>query len=369
MSKRLLKILCVVGTRPEAIKMAPVILELKRCDWASCIVVATGQHKDLLYDTLSYFDITPDIDLGLMEVNQSLPRMTARLLEAISTVLDSAQPDIVLAQGDTTTVMTTSLACFYDSIPFGHIEAGLRTGSITEPFPEEANRVICGLFASWHFAPTETARTNLVQAGVPEDRIWVTGNTVIDSLLMISEQSPLMSLPMDDEARLVLITAHRRENFGLPFDNICSAIETLANEYPRDLFLYPVHPNPRVYEVAHRRLNGIRNVNLCPPLNYREFVAALKRSFIVITDSGGIQEEAPALGKPVVVLRNHTERPEAVKGGVATLVGTDIDRITDTVRRLLDDQHFRQSMVTGSSPYGDGLAAERIVSVLKTAHN
>lgn len=358
------KILCVVGTRPEAIKMAPVILALQKTSWARVRVLATAQHRQMLDQVLAFFDITPDIDLNIMRPNQALTTLTARLLLELDDVLRAEQPDVVLVQGDTTTVMTVALACFYHRIPIGHVEAGLRTGDIQNPFPEEANRVIAGRLARWHFAPTETSRQNLLGEGLPADQVHVTGNTVIDALLMTAARELDVGVELDASKRLVLVTSHRRENFGEPFRSICRGLRTLAERNPDIEILYPVHPNPNVHDVAHEMLGSVSNIRLCSPLDYAPFIAALKRAYLVISDSGGVQEEAPALGKPVLVLRDETERPEAVEMGVVRLVGPHEERIVTEPQRLLDDPAAYRSMARGVSPYGDGKAAGRIVEIL-----
>ena len=359
------KVLCVVGTRPEAIKMAPVILALRQQPGIDCRVLATAQHRQMLDQVLDFFHITPDIDLDLMRPNQNLAELTSRLMSTLDGVLAEEAPDVVLAQGDTTTVMTVALACFYRRIPFGHVEAGLRTGDMDNPFPEEANRVIASRLARWHFAPTAGSRDNLLKEGVPADDVYVTGNTVIDALLATAAR-PDARLPVAiaEDRPLVLVTAHRRENFGEPFRQICRAVEKLARAYPGTAFLYPVHPNPNVRDVAHRMLGDLRNVFLCPPMDYAPFVAAMKRAHFIISDSGGVQEEAPALGKPVLVLRDETERPEAVEEGVVKLVGPHCDAIVEQASRLMDDQAAYRSMARGVSPYGDGKASARIVEVI-----
>jgi len=359
------KILCVVGTRPEAIKMAPVILGLKDEPWAHVRVLATAQHRHMLDQVLNFFDIEPDVDLDIMRPNQALTTLTARLLLDLDDVIQAEKPDVVLVQGDTTTVMTVALACFYHHIPIGHVEAGLRTWDMQNPFPEEANRVIAGRLAHWHFAPTEGSRQNLLREGIADKDIVVTGNTVIDALLMTAAKELHLGIDIDPSKRLVLITAHRRENFGEPFHNICRALHTLADRNPNVQFLYPVHPNPNVKDVAYELLGACPNIKLCEPLDYAPFVAAMKRSYFIISDSGGVQEEAPALGKPVLVLREETERPEAVELGVVKLVGPNYDRILEEAQRLLDDPIAYQVMARGVSPYGDGHAAERIVTVLR----
>ncbi|NWA26172.1 UDP-N-acetylglucosamine 2-epimerase (non-hydrolyzing) [Pseudomonas gingeri] len=358
------KVLCIIGTRPEAIKMAPVIKALQADGSIDCRVLATAQHRHMLDQVLDFFDITPDIDLDIMRPNQSLATLTARLLEGLDEVLLAEKPDVVLAQGDTTTVMGAALACFYQRIPFGHIEAGLRTADIYNPFPEEANRVIVGRLARWHFAPTRGAMENLLQEGIATTTITMTGNTVIDALLMAAAKPLALDMELDESKRLVLVTSHRRENFGAPFRSICQALKTIAERNADVQILYPVHPNPNVKDVAHKILGQTPNIILCEPLGYPQFVAAMKRSYLIISDSGGVQEEAPALSKPVLVLREETERPEAVELGVVKLVGADQQNIIEQAQRLLDDSAAYKDMARGVSPYGDGLAAGRIVEVL-----
>jgi len=357
---------CVIGTRPEAIKMAPVILALKKEPWADVRVLVTAQHREMLDQILGPFDITPDIDLNVMQVNQTLPELTARLMLLLDQTFTQEAPHAVLAQGDTTTVMVAALAAFYHRIPFGHIEAGLRTGDMACPFPEEMNRVIAGRLARWHFAPTESAKTNLLKEGVDPECIVVTGNTVIDALLDATTHCHGYEPVVTPGKRLILVTAHRRENFGAPFREICRAIKHLADTRSDVEFLYPVHPNPNVREVVSDILGNHPRIQLCDPLDYFPFVAAMKASYFILSDSGGVQEEAPALGKPVLVLRKETERPEAVEMGVVRLVGQDYANILDEAQQLLDHSHIYQSMAKGSSPYGDGRSAERIVSVLRT---
>jgi UDP-N-acetylglucosamine 2-epimerase (non-hydrolysing) len=359
------KILCITGTRPEAIKMAPVILALRNEAWADVRVLATAQHRQMLDQVMNFFGIEPDIDLNIMRPNQALTALTARLLLDLEDVLQAERPDVVLVQGDTTTVMAVALACFYHRIPVGHVEAGLRTWDMQNPFPEEANRVIVGKLAHWHFAPTESSRQNLLKEGVPDSAIVVTGNTVIDALLMSAARDLKLGIDLDSNKRLVLITSHRRENFGEPFRNICRALQTLAENNPDVQFLYPVHPNPNVKDTAHEFLERLPNFVLCSPLDYAPFIAAMKRAYIILTDSGGVQEEAPALGKPVLVLRDETERPEAVEQGVVKLVGPNKERIVEEAQRLLDDESAYRAMARGVSPYGDGHAAERITKTLR----
>ena len=359
------KFLCLVGTRPEAIKMAPVIALLRKQNWSDVQVLATAQHRELLDDALACFGIEPDADLNIMQSNQGLVDLTCRLIKGIDWVLDTEKPDAVLIQGDTTTVMCAALASFYRKIPVGHVEAGLRTSDICNPFPEELNRAIVGRLATWHFCPTERARANLIGEGVRSDRIWVTGNTVIDALLATAGQAHDGALEHDPEKRLVLVTCHRRESFGEPFRRICRALAHIA-ETNRDIqILYPVHPNPNVRACAYEVLGKVRNVTLSEPLDYVEFVSAMKACHFVISDSGGVQEEAPALGKPVLVLREITERPEAVDEKVVKLVGTCFDSIVYESQRLLDDARVYVEMSKGASPYGDGYAAKRIASALR----
>lgn len=359
------KIICIIGTRPEAIKMAPVILKLAQEPWCEVKVLATAQHRGLLDQVLSLFDITPDIDLNLMQPNQTLPALTARLIVDLDDVLAKEQPDAIIAQGDTTTVMTSALAAFYRKIPFAHIEAGLRTGDMWSPFPEEMNRMLAGRMARWHFAPTQNAAKNLLLEGLPETDIHITGNTVIDALLSVANRNPSLPFEIPPGKRLVLVTSHRRENFGEPFEQICKAILTLARRYPDLHFIFPVHPNPNIQGAANRLLADNPAVSLIAPLDYSPFVAAMKASTLILTDSGGVQEEAPALGKPVLVLREDTERPEAVAAGVVELAGTDAERIVAYASRLLDDPQAYAKMARGISPYGDGQAAERIAKILK----
>ena len=360
-------ILCIVGTRPEGIKMAPLIKALKRESWAKVTVLATAQHRDLLDQVLALFDIRPDVDLDIMRANQQLPELTARLITALDGKFTELAPDVVLAQGDTTTVMTAALVAFYRRIPFGHVEAGLRTHDLDNPFPEEMNRLVAGHLARWHFVPTQRSRQNLLREGIDDAAIHVTGNTVIDALLEVAATDWPLGVPLDDSKRLVLVTAHRRENFGEPFRAVCRAIRTLVEQHADIEVLYPVHPNPNVSAVAHELLGDHPRIRLCAPLDYAPFVEAQKRAHLILTDSGGVQEEAPALGKPVLVMRVETERPEAVDEGVVRLVGTDEARIVQEASRLLQDPQAYREMARGVSPYGDGHAAQRIVAVLREA--
>ncbi len=344
--------------------MAPIILALKKQPELRVRVLATAQHRDLLDQVMHAFGIEPDIDLNIMRPNQGLSELTARLLLELDGVLQTEQPDVVLAQGDTTTVMTVALACFYLRIPFGHVEAGLRTWDKNNPFPEEMNRVIAGRLAQWHFAPTESSRQNLLREGIPDADISVTGNSVIDALLLVADRAKTMPVQLDASKRLILLTAHRRENFGAPFERVCNAILTLLERNEDIQVLYPVHPNPNVRDVAYQLLGQHPRVVLCEPLDYVPFVAAMQSAYLILSDSGGVQEEAPALGKPVLVLRHETERPEAVAQGVVKLVGTDTDVIIESAQKLLDDPAAYRAMARGVSPYGDGHTAARIVAIL-----
>ena len=360
------RIVCVVGTRPEAVKMAPVILALKHLPWADVRVLATAQHRQILDQVLQVFGIAPDIDLDMMQPNQDLTALTARMLVALGDVLKAEKPDVVLAQGDTTTVMVAALASFYQNVPFGHVEAGLRTGDMRRPFPEEMNRVLAGHMARWHFAPTASARDNLLREGIDAASVHVTGNTVIDALHTMASRTP--AAQVTPGRRLVLVTAHRRESFGEPLVQVCTAIRTLVERNADLEVLYPVHPNPNVRATVDELLGRHPRIQLVEPLDYQPFVAAMKAAYLILTDSGGVQEEAPALGKPVLVLREETERPEAVEAGVVELVGTDAQFIIDTAQRLLDDPVAYKAMAKGVSPYGDGLASQRIVDVLQRYH-
>ena len=355
------RVLCIVGTRPEVIKMAPVILALRRSDQWDVKVIATAQHRELLDQVLDVFGIAADKDLDAMRPNQDLAALTARLITGLDACLEEYRPALVLAQGDTTTVLASALACFYRKVPFGHVEAGLRTHDFDYPWPEEMNRVLAGRLAAIHFAPTETARRNLLQEGVPAERIHVTGNTVIDALFWVAERDFPLDAELPPNRRLVLVTAHRRENFGAPMISICEAITDLAGRYDDLHFLFPVHPNPNVRRVVEETLGGVRAVTLCAPLQYGAFVAAMQRSWLILSDSGGVQEEAPALGKPVLVLRDETERPEAVAEGVVELVGTAREKIVGNVSALYNSPSEYRRMAKGASPYGDGQAAPRIV--------
>ena len=372
-------ILVFMGTRPEAVKLAPVVAALRAADDFHCTVVATGQHKEMFRQVAHTFGIGIDADLDVMRPNQTLAGLTARLLNGIDEWLDTAKPDMALVQGDTTTVLAASLACFYRRIPIGHVEAGLRTGNIWSPFPEEANRKLATPLVALHFAPTDAARTALLGERVAEETVSVTGNTVIDALrIEVARQTHDAELRSSIEAELgrslgagwdkrpiVLITGHRRENFGDGIEQICRAIAVLAARFPDHRFVYPVHLNPNVLTHVHRLLGGLSNVRLIAPQDYRNFVALMSRCRLVLTDSGGVQEEAPSLGKPVLVMRDTTERPEGVAAGTALLVGPNADAIVAHATRLLTDEAAYRAMATARNPYGDGHAADRIVQRIR----
>ena len=340
--------------------MAPVAFALRRSHKWDVRILATAQHRKMLDQAMGIFGLVADLDLDAMRPNQALADLTSRLMTGMDACLKEHQPRLVLAQGDTTTVLVSALASFYHRIPFGHVEAGLRTHDLDYPWPEEMNRVVTGRLASINFAPTKTARDNLLREGIAADSIHVTGNTVIDALFMVAERNFPLHVEVPPGRRMILVTAHRRENFGARMVSVCKAVGELARKYPDLHFLFPVHPNPNVQHVVKRELGTLHQVTLCEPLGYDAFVAAMKRACLILTDSGGVQEEAPALAKPVLVLRDETERPEAVLEGVAELVGTDPQRIVNRVSTLLDDEDAYRKMARGSSPYGDGKAAQRI---------
>jgi UDP-N-acetylglucosamine 2-epimerase (non-hydrolysing) len=357
-------IVCVIGTRPEAIKMAPLIRALRAVPWARCRVVCTGQHRDLVEPVLEFFDVKPDIRLEAMRAGQSLGELTERLVGSLRGAFAALRPNLVLAQGDTASVLASALVSFAQEVPFGHVEAGLRTGNLENPFPEEANRVIVTHLASVHFAPTLAAQANLLREGIRPEAIHVTGNTVIDALLFAASENPPIGVPLDHGKRLVLVTAHRRGTIGEPLRRICCAVGALHDRLPDVEFLWPLHPNPAIAPVVREILTGLPRVHLCEPLAYGPFVAAMKRSTLILTDSGGIQEEAPALGKPILVLRAESERPEAVNAGSAVLVGHDPSRIIAETSRVLASLLEMPPSPPFASPFGDGRAAQRIVAAI-----
>jgi UDP-N-acetylglucosamine 2-epimerase (non-hydrolysing) len=369
-----IKVLLIFGTRPEAIKMAPLAKQLERHPEFDSKVCVTAQHRHMLDQVLDLFGVKPDFDLDVMKPGQNLTDITISIIDRISEVFSKFLPDVVVVHGDTTTTFCAGLASFYRRIPVAHVEAGLRTGNIYSPWPEEANRRLTGVLASMHFAATEQARTNLLLENVPLTDVAVTGNTVIDALMSVRErlsaspelfQAQAKQFPfLRDEARLILITGHRRENFGDGFERICAALKILADRFPMADFVYPVHLNPNVQEPVHRMLGQLPNVHLVPPVDYLPFVFLMMRSYVILTDSGGIQEEAPSLGKPVLVMRDTTERPEAVAAGTVRLVGTDANLIVKEFTELFNDSVAYKRMSVAHNPYGDGKAASRIVAAI-----
>jgi len=368
------KVIAIFGTRPEAIKMAPVVKELQKSPHVDLRVCVTAQHRGILDQVLSLFAIKPDYDLNLMQPDQTLDQLTARLLTGVGQVLDREKPDIALVHGDTSTTLASSLAAFYRKLPVGHVEAGLRSGSLLAPWPEEMNRRVATLATRLHFAPTSRARQNLLNEGIEASHIHLTGNTVIDALIATVQRlktSPEKRAALDRQfgflyrgVPLVLVTGHRRENFGAGFESICRAMSDLVSQNNVQL-VYPVHPNPNVRGPVERLLGSHSRIHLIDPLDYEPFVYLMERSYIIITDSGGVQEEAPSLGKPVLVMRDTTERPEAVDAGTVILVGTSQERIVGEANRLLNDTSHYIRMAQAMNPYGDGLAAKRIRAVIE----
>jgi UDP-N-acetylglucosamine 2-epimerase (non-hydrolysing) len=369
-----MKVLAVFGTRPEAIKMAPLVHALAEDSRFETKVCVTAQHREMLDQVIELFEITPDYDLNLMKVGQTLNEVTARILTELKPVLQTFKPDVVLVHGDTATTFAASLAAYYEQIAVGHVEAGLRTGNIYSPWPEEGNRKLTGALTKYHFAPTETSAKNLLTENYAAENIHVTGNTVIDALLMTKNKidnddgltkSLAQQFPMLDESKkLILVTGHRRESFGGGFERICEALAITAKRYPNAQILYPMHLNPNVREPVNRILKGIENIYLIEPQQYLPFMYLMNRSHIILTDSGGIQEEAPSLSKPVLVMRDTTERPEAVDAGTVKLVGTDVEVITTSINDLMDNEHTYEKMSFAHNPYGDGDACSKILDIL-----
>jgi UDP-N-acetylglucosamine 2-epimerase (non-hydrolysing) len=364
-----LKVLSIFGTRPEAVKMAPVIHQLTKTEGIESLVCVTGQHREMLDQVLDLFNIDVNFDLDLMKPDQSLSELTAAIFNDLDPILREVRPDWILIQGDTTTVMAAALLAYYHRIRIGHVEAGLRTADKWQPFPEEINRRVASVVTDLHFAPTNWAMENLLKEGIPSNQVVVTGNPVIDALRQVIAQPYDISkgiLPgLRENQRVILVTAHRRENFGEPLRRIFSALRTIAEQYAEDvLIVYPVHLNPNVHGPAHEILGDVPNIRLIEPLDYLPMVHLMERAYLVLTDSGGLQEEAPALGRPVLVMREVTERPEAIQAGTARLVGTDRKRIIEQTRLLLDHPHEYEIMAQAVNPYGDGHAAERIVEAL-----
>jgi UDP-N-acetylglucosamine 2-epimerase (non-hydrolysing) len=368
------RILSVFGTRPEAIKMAPLVHALAADDRFEAKVCVTAQHREMLDQVLELFEITPDYDLNLMRAGQTLNEVTARILLELKPVLQEFKPDVVLVHGDTATTFAASLAAYYEQISVGHVEAGLRTGNVYSPWPEEGNRKLTGALTKYHFAPTVTSQQNLLDENYAQENIVVTGNTVIDALLMVKEKidqdvglnaTLAASFPMLDKAKkMILVTGHRRESFGGGFERICEALAITAKRYPNAQILYPMHLNPNVREPVNRILNGIDNIYLIDPQQYLPFIYLMTRAHIILTDSGGIQEEAPSLGKPVLVMRDTTERPEAVDAGTVKLVGTNVEVMASAINELMDNEEAYKKMSFAHNPYGDGNAAKKIIASL-----
>jgi UDP-N-acetylglucosamine 2-epimerase (non-hydrolysing) len=370
----MIKVMTIFGTRPEAIKMAPLVKALisdSRFEAKLCI---TSQHRAMLDQVLSLFELEPDYDLDIMSPNQTLHQITSRILTGLQSILDAERPDVVLVHGDTATTLSATLAAYYAKIPVGHVEAGLRTGDIYSPWPEEGNRKLTSALTAYHFAPTSASRDNLLRENVPAESVFITGNTVIDALLSVRDQlnrDPVATQGLaaefeflDPDRPIILVTGHRRESFGDGFERICQALRTICITHPQAQIVYPVHLNPQVREPVNRLLSEIKSIHLIEPLNYLPFVYLMDRSTIILTDSGGIQEEAPSLGKPVLVMRDTTERPEAVSAGTVKLVGTDTDAIVSEVGRLLTDRRAYRAMSKAHNPYGDGAASARILDIL-----
>ncbi len=365
-----MKVITVFGTRPEAIKMAPVVKALKASEGIECVVCVTAQHREMLDQVLELFEIVPDYDLNIMKPNQTLSMITANVITGMEQVLLKEKPDLVLVHGDTSTTFATALACYYQQIPVGHVEAGLRTYDKYSPFPEEINRVLTGHIADLHFAPTESNRQNLLREGIEDKNIFITGNTVIDALLETAqkpyefEDEVLKNIDFEHK-RVITVTCHRRENLGEYMAEIFSAIADIAKEYDDVEVVYPVHMNPKVREEANQYLGGINNIHLIEPLSYQPFVKLQSKSFFIITDSGGIQEEAPSLGKPVLVVRKETERPEAVVAGTVKMAGVERANVYKLAKELLDSKESYGKMAHSANPYGDGKAAIRIAQIIQ----
>ena len=368
-----MKILSTFGTRPEAIKMAPLVTALASHPGFDAKCCVTAQHREMLDQVLDLFDITPDHDLNVMRPGQTLEHLIGNILSGMKEVLAQERPDLVLVHGDTTTTFAAALAAYFANVPVGHIEAGLRTGDITSPWPEEGNRRLTAAITQYHFAPTETSRANLLAENIPSCQVFVTGNTVVDALLKVTAKirndSQLRDsldahFPFLGGRDMILVTGHRRESFGAGFERICKALSAISEKFPNTNIVYPVHLNPQVQEPVNRNLGKFRNVHLIPPTDYLPFVYLMQRAKVILTDSGGIQEEAPTLGKPVLVMRDTTERPEAVNAGTVKLVGTDPDKIVTHVSRLMTDTVYYDTMSRAHNPYGDGKAVERILSIL-----
>ncbi|WP_427338138.1 non-hydrolyzing UDP-N-acetylglucosamine 2-epimerase [Caloranaerobacter sp. DY30410] len=364
-----MKVLTIFGTRPEAIKMAPIIKKLDKNQYIEHRVCVTAQHREMLDQVLRIFNITPDYDLNIFEPGQSLTQITTRAMEGLEKVIVDFGPDLILVQGDTTTVFAGALTAFYHKVKIGHVEAGLRSGNLYSPYPEEANRKLTGIITDFHFAPTERNKQNLLREGYDEEKIYVTGNTVIDALLyVVSEDYKFNDELLDNldykNKKVILLTSHRRENLGKPMENIFSAVRDVVLKNEDVEVVFPIHLNPKVREIAHRILDGLDRVHIIEPLEYLPFANLIARSYLVVTDSGGIQEEAPSLGKPVLVVRKETERPEGIEAGTAKLAGIDRENIFREIDILINDEHEYKKMANAVNPYGDGKASDRIVDII-----
>lgn len=365
-----MKVVCIFGTRPEGIKMAPIVKELKRRENIETVVCVTGQHREMLDQVLDVFDIKPDYDLDIFKPGQSLTDITVNSITGIETVLKDEKPDVLLVQGDTTTVFSGALAAFYQKIKIGHVEAGLRTGNLYSPYPEEANRKMVGVLANYHFCPTESNRENLLNEGYDDSNIYITGNTVIDALQYTVkedykfEEEILNNLDYENE-KIILLTSHRRENLGEPMRNIFQAVRDELENRPDTQVVFPIHLNPKVREVAHEIFKGFERIHFIEPLDYLPFTNLMSKVYLVMTDSGGVQEEAPSLGKPILVLRNETERMEGVDANTARLVGSDYEVVRNNLKELLDNEQTYLSMAKANNPYGDGTAAKQIVDIIE----
>lgn len=364
-----IKVLTIFGTRPEAIKMAPIIKKLDKNQYIEHKVCVTAQHREMLDQVLKIFNITPDYDLNIFEPGQSLTQITTRAMEGLEKVIVDFSPDLILVQGDTTTVFAGALTAFYHKVKIGHVEAGLRSGNLYSPYPEEANRKLTGIITDFHFAPTERNKQNLLREGYDEEKIYVTGNTVIDALLfVVSEDYKFNNELLDNldykNKKVILLTSHRRENLGKPMENIFSAVRDVVLKNENVEVVFPIHLNPKVREIAHRILDGLDRVHIIEPLEYLPFANLIARSYLVVTDSGGIQEEAPSLGKPVLVVRKETERPEGIEAGTAKLAGIDRENIFREIDILVNDEQEYKKMANAVNPYGDGKSSERIVDII-----
>lgn len=361
------KLLFVFGTRPEALKMAPVILAAKKDPRFQTFVCLTAQHREMVDQVMKLFHLKPDFDLNIMQPGQTLGDLTHRLFEKIEPVFQKVKPSVVLVQGDTTSAFAIALKAFYDRIPIAHIEAGLRSFNKYHPFPEEVNRVMISHIGDFHFPPTKESEANLLREGVDRKRVFVTGNTVVDALQQVRKRIKGTHLPLPSQIegkKMILVTAHRRENFGAPLESICKALKTIHDKFPQSVIVYPVHLNPQVQTIVRKRLEGLDRVLLLPPLSYSQFVRFMDASYIILTDSGGIQEEAPSFRKPALVMREVSERPDGIKLGVAKLVGTSTQKIVSEVSRLMTSPAAYKKMVRGKNPYGDGNASKRILNIL-----